>query len=48
MPPRTTGVPKKAGANTALRTEAFMACMASMATRGSASSRPHMVEQTQA
>ena len=44
----STGVPKNAGAKTQLRTLAFMACMAAMATFGSAASNPHMVEQTQA
>ena len=41
-------VPKKAGARTALRTEAFIACIAAIATRGSAASSPHIVEHTQA
>lgn len=47
-PAKTTGVRQKAGKKTGLRTEAFIARMAWMATRGSASSRPYMVEQTQA
>ncbi|MFN3601905.1 MAG: hypothetical protein ACK4UY_11010 [Dietzia sp.] len=43
-----TGVRKKAGKNTALRTDPFIACIASIAMRGSASSSPHIVEHTHA
>lgn len=41
-------MPKKAGAKTTFLAEAFIACMAAIATEGSAASRPHIVEQTQA
>lgn len=47
-PKSAIGVRKKAGKNTGLRTDAFIACMASIATCGSAASRPHIVEHTQA
>ena len=42
------GVRKKAGANTGFLTDAFIACMAAIATFGSALSKPHIVEQTHA
>ncbi|WP_296432176.1 hypothetical protein [Yoonia sp.] len=44
----TTGVAKNAGANTTLRTEAFIACMAVIAVLGSIWSNPQRIEQTQA
>lgn len=45
---KMTGVRKKAGKNTKFRTEAFMACIDVIATRGSVASSPHIVEQTHA
>ena len=43
-----TGVRRNAGKNTAFRTEAFISCMAAIATLGSAASSPDIIEQTQA